>query len=152
MDIFSNWIMIWLVLLVIFLVIEMLTMGLATIWCAAGAVAALICALLGLHPGVQIAVFAVISGVLLLFTRPIAVKFFNRNRVRTNVESMIGKQGIVLTEIDNLAGTGQVQVDGMEWMSRNYIDDGLIEPGEVVIVRAVSGVKLMVERSNYTRG
>ena len=152
MDIFSNWIMIWLVLLVIFLVIEMLTMGLATIWCAAGAVAALICALLGLHPGVQIAVFAVISGVLLLFTRPIAVKFFNRSRVRTNVESMIGKQGIVLTEIDNLAGTGQVQVDGMEWMSRNYIDDGLIEPGEVVIVRAVSGVKLMVERSNYTRG
>ena len=152
MDIFSNWIMIWLVLLVVFLVIEMLTMGLATIWCAAGAVAALICALLGLHPGVQIAAFAVVSGVLLMFTRPIAVKFFNRNRVRTNVESMIGKQGIVLTEIDNLAGTGQVQVDGMEWMSRNYIDDGLIEPGEVVIVRAVSGVKLMVERSNYTRG
>ena len=144
--------MIWLVLLVIFLIVEMVTMGLATIWCAAGAVAALICALLGLHPGVQIAAFAVVSGVLLIFTRPIAVKFFNRSRVRTNVESMIGKQAIVLTEIDNVAGTGQVQVDGMEWMSRNYIDDGLIEPGEVVIVRAVSGVKLMVERSNYSRG
>ena len=147
----GNWVTVWLALLVIFLVIELVTVSLATIWCAAGALVAPVLAFLGLPPGIQIAAFVFVSALLLFFTRPVAVKFFNKNRVKTNVESMIGKQGIVVTEIDNIANTGRVQVEGMEWLSKNYLEDGLIGPGEVVIVRAVEGVKLLVERNPYVK-
>ncbi len=152
MELFDSWITLWLVLLALFLVIEAVTLGLTTIWCAGGALPALVLAVFGIHPGIQLGVFVGVSLLLFFFTRPIAVKFFNKNRLKTNVEAMIDKQGIVIVEIDNLAGTGRVQVEGSEWLARNYIDDGLIPSGTVVIVRAVSGNKLMVERSAERSG
>ena len=141
-----NWIIIWLVLLVIFIAIEVATMGLTTIWFAGASLVAAILAAIGFPVYVQIAAFIVVSAVLLLFTRPIAMRYFNQDRVKTNAESIVGKQAIVTGEIDNLRATGQVTVGGMEWSARSADDSICIEEGAVVTVKAISGVKLIVEK------
>lgn len=139
-------IMLWLVLLIVFLVIEVATMGLTSIWFAGGAVVAAIAALLNAPIAVQIILFFLVSLVLLFFTRPIAVKYFNQDRIRTNVESLVGKQGIVTGEINNLQGKGQVTLNGQEWSARSVADDQIIPQGAIVSVLAINGVKLIVRK------
>ena len=138
-------VIIWLVLLVALVVIEAATMGLTTIWFAAGALVALIAAACNAPLFVQIALFLVVSILMLVFTRPVAMKYFNGDRAKTNVESLIGKKGVVTGEIDNLKGCGQVTLNGMQWTARCAAADGRIPEGNVVTVRAIDGVKLIVE-------
>lgn len=139
-----NLIYAWLVALVAFIVIELATMGLTTIWFAGGALIALLLALMKVSVYVQIGAFLVISIVLLVCTRPLAVKFFNQKREKTNVDSVIGKQAIVVTKIDNLREEGKVILNGMEWSARAYVEGCIIPEGAVVEVRGVRGVKLIV--------
>lgn len=136
---------IWLIIFVACIVIEIISMGLTTIWFAGGALIAAVAAVLGFPLWVQIVLFVLISLVLLYFTRPIAVKYFNKDRVKTNAESLVGKQAIVISEIDNLQGIGQVTVEGKEWTARTITDGVTLPTGSVVVIRAISGVKLMVE-------
>ena len=141
----NEMLIIWLVLLILFLGVEAATLGLTTIWFGGGAAVALIAAALHAPLFVQIALFFLVSLLLLFFTMPVAVKYFNKDRVRTNVESLVGRQGIVTSEIDNLQSIGQITVGGQEWSARSS-DDGIIIPvGAVVIVTSVSGVKLIVK-------
>ena len=135
----------WLVFLVALVVIEICTMGLTTIWFAAGALAATVAAALGAPLFLQIALFLIVSVLMLVFTRPIAVKYFNQDREKTNVESVIGKKAIVTGAIDNLQACGQVTLNGLEWTARSTADDLKIPEGSVVIVREIQGVKLIVE-------
>lgn len=135
---------IWLVILIVSIAVEVATLGLTTIWFAGGALAAVVFAALSLPIWLQILVFLVISLLLMVFTRPIALKYFNRDRVRTNVESMVGRQAIVISEIDNLQGIGQVTVGGQEWSARSEVDSQRMGAGTVVQVVGVSGVKLIV--------
>ncbi len=135
----------WLAVLVILVVIELFTMGLTTIWFAGGALAAALVSLPGLPVSLQIFVFLAVSAVLLYFTRPVAVKYFNRDRVRTNIESMVGRQAIVISEIDNLEGVGQVNTGGMEWSARSSYNNVVLPVGAVVTILGVDGVKLIVE-------
>ncbi len=136
---------IWLVVFVACIVIEIITLGLTTIWFAGGALIAAAGAALGAPLWLQAALFVTVSLVLLYFTRPIAVKYFNKDRVKTNAESLVGKQAIVTSEIDNLQGIGQVTVGGQEWSARSTAEGVTLPVGSVVIIRAISGVKLMVE-------
>lgn len=140
-----NMTVVWLILLVVLVVIELATMGLATVWFAGGALAATLASLLQFPVALQALLFLAVSGLLLYFTRPIAVKYFNKDRVRTNVESLVGRQAIVISEIDNLQGIGQVNVGGMEWAARTSVEGLALPVGAVVIVRAIDGVKLIVE-------
>lgn len=135
----------WLAVMVVMLVIEIATLGLTTVWFAGGALIAFLLAMFNVPLIVQIIVFLIVSLILILFTRPIAVKYFNKDRVRTNVESMIGRQAIVVSEIDNLQGIGRVTVGGQEWSARTTEDGIGLPVGAVVVVKAVSGVKLIVE-------
>ncbi len=146
MEWLTNPVMVWLAILIILIVIEIFTLGLTTIWFAGGALAAIIVVVLGGSVPVQAVVAIIVSALLLYFTRPVAVKYFNKDRERTNVESMIGRQAIVISEINNLQGIGQITVGGMEWSARNIVEDCPIKTGEVVIVRGINGVKLLVER------
>ena len=134
----------WLIMLVVLLVIEIATMGLTTIWFAGGAFIALWFAVAGASIYVQIGIFLVISILLLISTRPLAMKFFNQKREKTNMDSVIGKQAIVLAEINNLKEKGQVSLNGMEWSARTYEEGIVIPAGAVVEVKAIQGVKLMV--------
>ncbi len=135
----------WLILLVVLIVIELVTMALTTVWFAGGALGAAIVAGLGGQLWLQITVFIVVSLVLLFFTRPIAVKYFNKDRIKTNSEGLIGKQAIVISEIDNMEGIGQVMVDGQEWSARTVTEGEKLPVGAVVYIKAISGVKLLVE-------
>ncbi len=137
----------WLILVVVLLLIEIVTLGLTTLWFAGGALVAFVASLLGAPLVVQIVLFIVVSIVLLLVTRPLAVKYFNKDRIRTNVESMIGVQGIVISEIDNLQGTGQVTVGRQEWSAKAKNNQQKFKVGDVVNVVDVQGVKLIVEES-----
>ncbi|NBJ94364.1 NfeD family protein [Parablautia muri] len=143
-----NLVTIWLIVFVVCIVIEIITMGLTTIWFAGGALLAAVGAALGVPFGLQIALLVVVSLVLLYFTRPIAVKYFNKDRIKTNVESLVGKQAIVISEIDNLQGIGQVTVGGREWSARTTVEGIKLPVGSVVVIRAISGVKLMVEEKS----
>ncbi len=135
----------WLIVLVVLVVIELLTMGLTTIWFAGGALVATIAAVFHTPVAVQVILFLVVSGVLIFSTRPLAVKYFNKDRVRTNAESLVGRQAIVISEIDNLQGIGQVNVGGMEWSARTRVDGVKLPVGTVTTVLAINGVKLVVE-------
>lgn len=135
----------WLVLLILCIGIEVLTLGLTTIWFAGGALVAIFANLLHAPIFVQVILFFVVSLLLLFFTRPIAVKYFNKDRVKTNVESMVGRQAIVTDEIDNLKAAGQVTVNGQEWTARSWDEKVKIPVGAVVTIRAINGVKLIVE-------
>lgn len=140
-----NYTVMWLVALVAFIVIEIATLGLTTIWFAGGALIAAVASGMNAPLLVQVILFLAVSFLLLYFTRPIAVKYFNQDRVKTNAESLVGKQAIVISEIDNLHGTGQVTVGGIEWMARTAKEGVLLKPGCVVTIVAIIGVKLIVE-------
>ena len=135
----------WLVLLIVAIVVEVFTMGLTTIWFAGGALVAILATLLHAPIWLQIIVFVAVSLLLLFFTRPVAVKYFNKDRVKTNVESMVGRQAVVTGEIDNIQGIGQVTIGGQEWSARSADDTMRIPLGSVVDVVSVSGVKLIVK-------
>ena len=141
---------IWLAVLVVCVGIEIATMGLTTIWFAGGALVSAILAALNAPLWLQIVAFFVVSLILLYLTRPVAVKYFNKDRVKTNVESLIGRQAIVISEIDNLQGIGQVTVGVQEWSARSVKDDVQLPVGSVVVVRSVSGVKLIVEEKDLS--
>ena len=140
----ENYVFLWLIGLVAFLIIEIITLGLTTIWFAAGALVSFIVAWLGQPLGVQLVLFFVVSFILLIFTRPVVQKRLNRSRVRTIVNSMIGKEGKVTELIDNFNETGQIVVDGMEWTARASEENTRIQAGQKVVIQEIRGVKAIV--------
>ena len=127
---------IWLGVLAVLLVIEGLTTALTTIWFAGGALAAAIAAGIGM---------GIVPQVLLFFTRPAALKLMRKDTEKTNVEGLLGKKAVVIQKINNLAQTGQVRINDIEWMARTSDDSVTIPVDTVVIIKAVHGVKLIVE-------
>lgn len=137
----------WLIAFVVLLGIEAATMVLTTIWFAGGALVAFILALLGVGVQMQLAVFVIVSFVLLFFTRPFALQFVNRNTVKTNSESLVGKHAKVTSEINNEEGTGAAVLNGQEWTARADEDGKIIPVGTLVVVKDIRGVKLIVSET-----
>ena len=152
MEWITNPVVVWLIILVLLVIIEIFTLGLTTIWFAGGALVAIVVAAAGGPVWLQVLAALIVSAVLLFFTRPVAMKYFNRDREKTNAESLVGRQAIVLSEINNLQGMGQVTINGMEWTARTITDGQTIKPGEVVVIRGINGVKLLVEREGSFPG
>lgn len=133
----------WLIALALLLFIEIITLGLTTIWFAGGALTAFVASMLGANIGLQFLLFFIVSFALLFFTRPVATRYFNKNRVKTNYESLIGSEGKVTAKIDNFNQAGTVVVNGQEWTARAE-EDQIIDVGTKVIIVNISGVKLIV--------
>lgn len=136
---------VWLVILAVLLVIEAVTAGLTTIWFAGGALVAAVAAYFEAGLLWQILAFLVISIVLLIFTRPLAVKYMSKDSEKTNVNSLLEKKAVVTKEINNLAQTGQVRINDVEWMARTFSDEEIIHANSVVIIKEVHGVTLYVK-------
>ena len=136
---------IWLALTAVLLIIEIVTLGLTTIWFAAGALFAFFAALLGMNQGIQIGLFVVVSVVLLFFTRPLAVKYLNTKTIKTNTEALVGKTARVIVDINNLKSQGQVVINGLEWTARSSDDTVVFKIGDAVTIVGIEGVKLIVE-------
>ena len=120
--------------------------GLVSIWFAAGALAAYVAALLGGGTAVQVMVFVLVSVVLLLLTRPLAKKYINERAAKTNKDTIPGRTAIVTEEVNNLAATGRVTIDGLPWTARAAAEEEIIPVGEEVVVEKIEGVKCIVKR------
>ena len=109
--------MYWLILLIVLVVIEIITLGLTTIWFAGGALVTFILAMLDVSPVIQWVVFCAVS---------------------------LGKTAVVTAEIHNLEGRGEVFVNGLTWTARTEKDSEVIPKDAHVEIIAVEGVKLIV--------
>ena len=138
---------IWLIAAIVLAVIELSTMGLVTIWFAIGAVIAMIGALLGAGLIVQLLLFIVVSLVVLVAARPLAEKYVNKNVKKTNIDAVIGRKLIAKTDIDNLKGTGKVDMEGSTWLASSSRDEVTITAGTEVVVVKVVGAKLIVDKA-----
>ncbi len=135
----------WLIVIIVMALIEIITLGLTTIWFAGGALVAFFADLAGANLVIQIILFVVVSVLLLALTRPLAVEYLNKGRTRTNVDSLLGKTAIVIQEIDNLKAQGQVSVDGQEWTARAAQEEK-IQKDTLVEIMEIRGVKLIVRK------
>ena len=116
----------------ILVVIEIATLGLTTIWFAGGSIVAFILAIVGFSLPVQIVAFLVSSILLLVLTRPIAIKYFNQERKLTNAESLIGQKAVV------------IETNGQQWSAKTDEPHEVIEKDAVVSIEGIQGVKLIV--------
>ena len=136
---------IWLGIAVALLIVELLTVGLTTIWFAVGALLAMTLAFCGVGLGWQLTVFVVVSTVLLIATRPLVQKYINSKHVKTNVDAIVGMTGRVVEAINGIEGTGAVIVDGKTWSAKAENEMTVIPVDTIVTVREVIGVKLLVK-------
>ena len=136
----------WFILVAVLIIIELITLGLTTIWFAGGAFIAGLFAMFDAPIFLQILVFILVSVLLLVFTRPIAQKHINAKTEKTNLDSLIGEKGIVLVTINNFNSTGQIMLNGIEWSARSSSDDVIIDEGATVTVQQISGVKVIVSQ------
>lgn len=134
----------WMGAAAVLVLIEILTLGLTSIWFAGGAVLAAAAAFLGAPLLLQMVIFVAVSCLLFFFTRPLAQKYMNSSVEKTNVEAMIGQHGIVKEAINNQHGKGLVYVNGMDWTARSMDGEKIPEDVEVVIHK-IQGVKLIVK-------
>ncbi len=134
----------WAVLIVVFTIIEALTLGLTSIWFAVGSLAALITASLGFGLPVQIIVFVIVAVILLVYTRPIAKKVLKVGHNKTNIDALIGQYGYVVKSIESKS-VGQVKLGGQIWTAKGPGQE-TFEVDEKVEVLAIEGVKLIVRK------
>jgi len=137
----SHWI--WLGLAVIFAIIEGLTFGLVTIWFFLAALIMVFLSFLPIPFAIQIMIFLVISAVLLFFTRPLAIKKFKTGKEKTNVDSLVGKNALVIKQITEFE-RGEVKINGQIWSAKT--EDGVTvnEGAKCEIVR-IEGVQVIVK-------
>ena len=137
----------WLLLFILLLVIEVLTMGLTTIWFAGGALAAFLVSLVaGNILELEVAVFIIVSVILLIFTRPLAMRYLNRKTTLTNADSVVGSIVRVTEPVNNILDQGAAQADGKVWTARGASDDLLFDEGELAVVQEIRGVKLILQK------
>ena len=135
---------IWTVAIIVFGIAEAATAQLVSIWFVIGAVAGLISAFCGANFYVQLIVFIAVSVLALVITRPLVKKYIKPKKEHTNADRVLTQDGIVVEEINNTLGKGQVKVDGKLWTARSENGD-IIPEGSIVKTEKISGVKLIVK-------
>lgn len=137
-------VIIWFILLLVFLIVEAACpIHLVSIWFAAGALVAMIAGFLGGPLWLQITLFLVVSCVLIALLWPFIKKFLRPKLEKTNIDAIVGTEGIVTISIDNVAATGQVKLGAMEWTARST-SGCAIEKGTLIKVDRIEGVKVFV--------
>ena len=135
---------VWLVILAVMIVLEIFSLGLTTIWFGIGAIGAAIVSWMGYGIWVQLIVFAVLSVIAMAVFRPLAVKYLNKDKEKTNIDGVVGEVVVVTKEINHEMAAGEVQPNGMSWTARSQ-DGRVIPEAERVTVVSVQGVKLIVK-------
>lgn len=134
---------IWIGIAIILAIVEAATMGLTTIWFAAGALAGAFTSMFTNSLIIQVVVFIAVSVVLLVFTRPILNKHFTKKTIKTNADALVGMTGVVMEDIEPLR-PGQVKVNGQMWTA--VAGDETIYKGQEILVKEISSVKLVVTK------
>lgn len=140
----DNLLIMWIVLAIVFAIIEAVTFQIVTLWFAVGAVGALIANVLGASSLIQLIVFVAVSVLTLVIARPYLKKFTKTKAQPTNADVCIGKQAVVTEEINNTLGTGQAKIRGVVWTARSEDENAVILKDTLVTVKRIEGVKLIV--------
>lgn len=140
---------IWAAAIIAFGVLEAVTAQLVSIWFVIGAIGAFVAALFDASITVQVIIFIAVTIVALIVTRPLVKKFVHPKKQATNADRVLNQKGIVVEKINNIKATGQVKVDGKVWSARST-DNSIIDVNEEIIIKEISGVKLIVERTKVS--
>ena len=135
----------WVAVIALAITVEIVTDQLISIWFVPGAIVAIILDFVNVGPVWQVLAFLVVSGVGIIISQ----KYFRRmssDTTKTNIEAIIGERCIVTERIDNFAGVGQAKVKGQLWSARGVEDDDVFEPGEILNIVAIEGVKLICKK------
>ena len=135
---------IWAAVLIVAIVIESQTMDIVTVWFMPSALIAMILGILKVSIGIQSLVFVSLTVVMLILSKTVFKRFFKRKAPeRTNVDALIGQEAVIVEAIDNRQAVGSAKLNGLVWSARAENEEDILEPGDVVIVKAISGVKLI---------
>lgn len=137
----------WLIVSGIFFILEMATTGFLVFWLGLGALLAMILSFFVDNVIIQVTVFAISSILLIVSTKPLVKKFIDKKTIPTNLDSIIGKEGLVVETIDNVKAQGQVKLNGEVWSAKAFDENKIIEKDTKVVVKEITGVKLVVEES-----
>ena len=137
---------IWLIIAILFFILVLFVPGFLLFWLGVGALITMVVSIFVDSVGIQIGIFTVSSILLLFCTRPLAKKFTKNDTTPTNAYSIIGKNGIVVKEINSIKGIGQIKVNGEIWSAKTLSNE-IIPEGEFVTVLKLDGVKAIVEKS-----
>lgn len=138
----------WLVMFILFLLVELFTFQLVSIWFCVGALAAMVSTHFEIKFLYQIIIFIAASIFMILASRPLVRRYINNtNKEKTNADRIIGKHCLVTEEINQLKGTGAVKVDGLEWSAKCEDINETIQPGEDVYIVDIQGVKAVVKNN-----
>ncbi len=133
----------WTIAIIAFMIIEASTAQFVSIWFAGGSFAALVAAIFEVSIPIQILIFVLTSGFLLIFTKKFVERLKSPTVIKTNFDALIGQTGVVTEDISNPDGKGAVRLRGIEWSARS-VDDIKIKQGTYVTVNNIDGVKLIV--------
>lgn len=135
---------IWLIAAGVFLILEIFTMGFLVFWLSIGCLFAMFVSLITDSIIIQTAVFVFSSCLLIFATKPLVKKFTEKDNIKTNVYSLVGKKAIVVEDIEWTSGTGQIKFDGQVWSARTE-EQLNIEKGTEVEIIKIEGVKAFVK-------
>jgi membrane protein implicated in regulation of membrane protease activity len=140
----EDWLL-WIIVAVVFGVGEIATLGFFLAPFAGGAAVAAVASAVGVPFVGSLAVFLVVSIVLLAALRPLA-RSHRRTppQIRTGTAALVGKPATVVERIANGEGAGCVRIDGEVWTARAYDDDEVIEAGKRVHVLEIRGATALV--------
>ena len=144
----TTMVFVWRVIAVVLGIFEAATVALVSIWFAIGAVAAMVPAYFNAPFWVQILVFILVSALCFVFTRPFFKKIIRVNKQPTNVDRLVGQEGVATDDIENIECRGKVFISGLTWSARSETGE-LIPQGAVVTVKKIEGATLVVKRKNF---
>ncbi len=141
-----EFLVLWLVGVVVFAVLEAVTYQMICIWFSIGAIGAFLTAYAGLGLDFQLGVFLALSVIALIALRPLSVRFLKKGITKTNVDAIIGMDVYITRKVNNITAEGEGKIKGMTWTVRSETDSVTFEPEEVATVVRVEGVKLIVKK------
>ncbi|MCD8382905.1 MAG: NfeD family protein [Clostridiales bacterium] len=135
----------WVIAIVVFAIVEGITVGLASIWFVVGALAALVVSLFTSNLWAQAAAFLAVSILSLAAFKPLAERYLTPKggKAATNIDSIIGREAVVREDICNLENRGRVKIGGLEWSALSETGEN-IPAGTVVAVDHIEGVRVYV--------
>ena len=135
---------IWAAVLITAIIIETQTADMLTIWFMPSALTAMILGMLRVSIPVQCVAFVLMTVGMLILSKTVLKQYFKPKKpARTNVEALIGQEALIVETIDNRLGQGSAKLNGLIWSARAENEEDVLVPGDIVIVKAISGVKLI---------
>ena len=135
------WIL-WLIVIILLTILEAVTVNLVCVWFIASGLVSLLLSFFVESFYIQFVVFVLLGLILMVITRPILIKKFGKKDIKTNLDRVLGMDGVVTEEISKFK-IGEVKVDGKRWSA---ISDQKISIGTTIIVESIDGVKLVVRK------